>query len=85
MIKAHKIKLNPTPEQRRYFYRASGVARLAWNWALEEYHRRKQANEKVDWNDIKKKFRREIDARFPFVREVTKCAAEEAIGDLMKA
>jgi len=37
MIKAHKIRLNPTPPKEAYFYRASGVARFAWNWALEEY------------------------------------------------
>jgi putative transposase len=85
MIKAHKIKLHPTPEQENYFYRAAGTARFAWNWALDEYHRRKQAGEKIDWNEIKKAFRAQIDAAFPFVREVTKCAAEEAINDLRKA
>jgi putative transposase len=77
--------LNPTPEQVTYFYRASGVARLAWNWALEEYHRRKQAGEKIDWNQIKKDFRSKSDTDFPYVREVTKCAVEEAISDLAKA
>lgn len=85
MTKAHKIKLNPTPQQVAYFMRAAGVARFAWNWALAEYHRRKQAGEKIDWNEIKKAFRAKIDAEFPFVREVTKCAAEEAINDLRKA
>lgn len=65
--------------------RASGVARFAWNRALNEYKRRKAAGEKIDWNDIKKEFRTRIDAEFPFVREVTKCAAEEAINDLRKA
>lgn len=85
MIKAHKIKLHPTPAQEQYFYRAAGVARLAWNWALDEYHRRKAAGEEIDWNEIKKAFRARIDAEFPFVREVTKCAAEEAINDLRKA
>lgn len=85
MVKAHQIKLNPTPEQVAYFMRAAGVARFAWNWALGEYQRRKEAGEKIDWNDLKKAFRAKIDAEFPFVRQVTKCAAEEAIGDLRKA
>lgn len=85
MNKAHKIKLNPTPEQTSYFYRASGVARFAWNWALNEYKRLKEVGEPVSWNQIKIDFRARIDAEFPFVREVTKCAAEEAIGDLRKA
>lgn len=85
MIKAHKIRLNPTPEQEQYFYRASGIARLAWNWALEEYHRMKAKGLKADWNEIKKEFRRQIDSSFPFVRDVTKCAPEQAISDLRQS
>ena len=85
MIKAHKIKLNPTSEQSAYFYRAAGVARFTWNWALKEYHRRKTAGQKIDWNEIKKEFRARIKTEFPFVYEVTKCAAEVAIADLRQA
>lgn len=83
--KAHVIRLNPTLEQEQYFYRAAGVARVAWNWGLDEYHRIKEAGEKADWNEIKKSFRSSIDAKFPFVREVTKCSAEQAIADLRQA
>jgi len=43
MIKSHKIRLNPVSHQEVYFYRASGVARFAWNWALDEYERYKDA------------------------------------------
>src|SRR5215467_8145748 len=85
MIKAHKIRLNPTPEQKTYFYRASGVARLAWNLALDEYKRRKAAGQEIDWNEIKIEFRARIKTEFPFVGEVTKCAAEAAIADLRQA
>src|SRR5262245_6070177 len=85
MIKAHKIRLNPTSEQKAYFYRAAGIARFAWNWALEEYKRRKAAGQKIDWNEIKIEFRARIKTEFPFVREVTKCAAEAAIADLRQA
>src|SRR5215510_4174 len=85
MIKAHKIRLNPTPPQESYFYRASGVARFAWNWALVEYKRRKAAGQEIAWNEIKKEFRAKIETEFPFVREVTKCAAEAAIADLRQA
>src|SRR5438093_9124520 len=85
MHKAHRICLNPTPEQEQAFLRAAGIARFAWNWALAEYHRRKEAGEGIDWNAIKKEFRARIDTQFPFVREVTKCAAEEAIADLRRS
>jgi putative transposase len=85
MHKAHRIRLNPTAEQERGFLRAAGIARFAWNWALDEYRRRKEAGEPIDWNAIKKAFRARIDTEFPFVREVTKCAAEEALADLRRA
>src|SRR6266498_1417890 len=85
MIKAHKIRLNPTSVQKTYFYRASGVARFAWNWALDEYKRRKAAGQEIAWNEIKIEFRARIKTEFPFVREVTKCAAEVAIADLRQA
>jgi transposase len=32
MLKAHKIKLNPTPEQEVYFKKACGVARFCYNF-----------------------------------------------------
>src|SRR5262249_17341176 len=58
---------------------------FAWNWALEEYKRCKAAGQEIDWNEIKKEFRAKIKAEFPFVHEVTKCAAEVAISDLRHA
>src|SRR5215475_1760382 len=57
MIKARKIRLNPTSSQEAYFYRASGVARTGWNWALEEYKRRKVAGQEICWNEIRQEFR----------------------------
>jgi putative transposase len=85
MRKAHRIRLNPTPDQESAFLRAAGIARFAWNWSLAEYQRLKSAGKAADWNAIKKEFRSRIDAEFPFVREVTKCAPEEAIADLRRA
>jgi IS605 OrfB family transposase len=39
MIKAHKMRLHPTPEQAVYFAKAAGTARFVWNWALAEWNR----------------------------------------------
>jgi putative transposase len=36
MIKAHKIRLHPTPEQATYFAKAAGTARFVWNWLRHE-------------------------------------------------
>lgn len=85
MLRTHKIRLNPTPEQEVHFLRAAGCARFAWNWALDRYHEIKERGEKIDWNDLKAEFRQKIDREFPFIREVTKCAFEQAIRDLRQA
>lgn len=85
LTKAHSIRLNPTPEQEQYFLRASGVARFSYNWGLAEYKRLKAEGQRADWNQLKKDFRARSTAEFPFVKEVTKCAAEEAIADLRRS
>jgi transposase len=43
MIKVHKIRLNPTPEQEAHFRRASGTARFVYTWGLAEWKRHKAA------------------------------------------
>jgi len=35
MILAHKIRINPTPEQETYFNQASGIKRFVYNWGLD--------------------------------------------------
>ena len=35
MIRAHKIRLNPTPEQEVYFRKATGTKRFVYNQALD--------------------------------------------------
>ncbi|MCC7017851.1 MAG: helix-turn-helix domain-containing protein, partial [Rhodospirillales bacterium] len=35
MIRAHKIRLNPTPEQAAYFRSATGTKRFVYNCALD--------------------------------------------------
>ena len=35
-IKAHKIRLNPTPEQADYLRRAAGSRRFIYNWLRHE-------------------------------------------------
>ena len=37
MIRGHIIQLSPNLEQRDYFARAAGVARFAYNWALDAW------------------------------------------------
>ena len=35
MILAHKIRINPSPEQETYFNQASGIKRFVYNWGLD--------------------------------------------------
>ena len=44
MIKGHVIRLKPNNKQAAYFAKACGVARLAYNWALNEWQRQYQAD-----------------------------------------
>lgn len=73
MIKAHKIRLNPTAEQHTYFMKAAGTARYAYNWAVARWQ--EADGKKPTALELKKQF----NAQKPdWAYEVTKCAAEGA-------
>jgi len=90
-LRTHKIALDINDKQRAHLARCAGVSRFAYNWALSEWDRMYEAW-KED-NSLKKPnqmlLRRELNAikreQFPWMLEVTKCAAQEAIIDLGKA
>ncbi len=85
MIRAHRIRLNPTPEQAQYCVCASGTRRFVFNWGLAEMIKRYQAGEKVTVLDLKKRFNAIREKEFPWSYEVTKCAVEGAFMDLASA
>jgi putative transposase len=85
MIRAHKIRLNPTPEQTNYFARAAGTSRFVWNWALAEWNRQYEAGEKPTALKLKKQFNEIRREQFPWTWEVTKNASDQPFLDLDKA
>ena len=85
MIRAHKIRLNPTPEQANYFARAAGTSRFVWNWALAEWNRQYEAGEKPTALKLKKQFNEIRREQFPWTWEVTKNASDQPFLDLGKA
>jgi putative transposase len=85
MIKAHKIRLHPTPEQANYFACAAGVARFVWNWALAAWNRHYEAGEKPTALKLKKQFNEIRRAQFPWTWDVTKNASDQPFLDLGKA
>jgi putative transposase len=88
LLIAHRVALDPTNVQRTYFARASGTARFAWNWALgawkRQYKARKDDPSLPSPSDAS--LRRKLNSlkreEFPWMFDVTKCAAQEAIIDL---
>jgi IS605 OrfB family transposase len=85
MIKAHKIRLNPTEVQKVYFAKAAGTARFVWNWALAEWNRQYEAGEKPTALKLKKQFNEIRRDQFPWTWEVTKNASDQPFLDLGKA
>ncbi len=91
MIRGHIIQLTPNAEQRDYFARAAGVARFAYNWALDVW-RDIYAVHTVDPtvpNTSEMELRRGLNAlkkeQYPWMLEVTKCAPQMAIKNLGRA
>jgi putative transposase len=91
MLIAHKIALDPNNVQATYLKKACGVARFAYNWALEQWGKQYEAW-KAD-NTLPKPseaaLRRQLNAikreQFPWMLEVTKCAPQQAIIQLGQA
>jgi putative transposase len=87
-ILAHKIRLNPTPEQEDYLRRAAGTRRFVYNWGLAEWNkqyaeykegkREKKPNAKA----LKKQFQAIRETEYPWTLDVTKCVIEGAFDDL---
>ena len=85
MIKAHKIRLNPTPEQANYFARAAGTARFTFNWAVAEWKRQYEAGEKPSALKLRTQFHALRREQLPWTYDVTKCVIEGAFMDVAAA
>src|SRR5690606_28452379 len=85
MIKSHSIKLYPTKKQERFFIKSCGVARFAYNWALNKWIE----NHKNGINSNKFSLNKELNSikrdHFPGMLEVGKCDPQYSIYNLQKA
>jgi len=82
MLKVHKIRLNPNLEQRIYFAKACGVARMAYNWALSEWEQQYKEGKKPSEMALRKQLNAVKAKEFPWMLEVTKNAPQQAIKNL---
>lgn len=76
MQRAHKIRLNPTPEQAQWLLQACGVARFAFNWGLAEWKRQYEAGEKPSAYNLKQQFNAIRREQFPWSYDVSKNAVD---------
>lgn len=91
MLLAHKIELDLNNRQRTHMAKACGCARFAYNWSLNEW-RKMYAAWKEDHSMPKPNqyiLRKRLNSikrdQFPWMREVTKYAPQQAIINLGKA
>ena len=85
MILAHKIRLKPNQEGKRYFAKACGTARFVFNWGLARWKELFEAGQPVNKFSLEKEFNGIKRDQYPWVVEVTKCAPERAFDDLGQA
>lgn len=85
MTLSHRIAIDPTQAQRRYFERAAGTARFVFNWALAEWNAQYEAGGKPKASEIKRYFNSVKYERFPWLREIHRDAHSQPFANLHKA
>jgi putative transposase len=85
MLLAHKIELKCNNKQATYFAKASGAARKAYNWALDEWQKEYAAGGKPTETALRRKLNSIKREQFPWMLEVTKNAPQMAIIQLGQA
>ena len=99
MKTAHKIRMNPTPEQVEYLKRACGTRRFVYNWGREQWEKQYQAykaeQETVPAEQrvltppnapaLKKHFNEIREQEYAWTYQVTRCVVEGAFDDLKNA
>src|SRR5580692_11626584 len=87
MLRAHKIEIRTNNKQATYFAKASGTARKAYNWALNEWQKQYEAGGKPNEAALRRQLNSIKRKTFPWMLEVTKNAPQMAIiqlGDAFK-
>ena len=80
---AHKIRIYPSQEAEVYLRRSCGIARFAWNWALNQWRTKYAAGEKgMSGFSLVKEFNALKGSEFPWTLEVSKWAPQKSIQNL---
>jgi len=81
MIRCQKVRIYPTDGQKDLFEKSFGVARFAWNIALQESISMKEYNGRK----LRNKFTKLVKPLYPWMKEVSKESYANSILDLGKA
>lgn len=81
----HKIKLNPTEVQRKYFQQAAGTSRFVWNWALAEWKVQYAVGQRPNAMALKKSFNAMKYKKYPWLREMHRDSHAQPFAYLGKA
>lgn len=82
MLLVHKLEIDPNRAQATYFAKACGVARFAFNWALQEWQQQYKAGRKPTEASLRKLLNGLKHESYPWMQEVTKVAPQQAIKNL---
>lgn len=83
MLRAHKIRLHPTPAQAVYLKKAAGTARFVYNWALAQWKATHYGGVQGPGPmALKRQFNGLKGTQFPWVYEVAKDVVEGAFFQL---
>lgn len=86
MIKTIKIRLIPTLEQEKLFWKASGTARFVYNWALDkQLNNYKNGGKFTSDNDLRKEITQLKKIELIWLNEVSNNVAKQAVKDLCNA
>ncbi len=82
-VRAHKIRLNPTPEQEHHLRQAAGTARFCFNWGLQRVKEALDAEQPIPTaRALRDAFKRLRTADFPWTFAVGKSAIDGAFVNL---
>jgi putative transposase len=85
VILSHRIALDPTMKQRRYFAQAAGCARFVWNWALDAWNRDYGAGGKPSAMKLRKTFNTIKYQQYPWMRNIHRDCHSQPFANLQKA
>ena len=85
MILSHRVQLDPTFKQTKYFVQACGTARFTWNWALSEWERQHKTGLKPSGMKLKKQFNQIKYKQFPWISTMHRDSHAQPFANLQKA